>query len=233
MVVTGGSDGRVLVYDLDKFSCIHRLCAHDNSVTSLQFVPGLAHGLVPQYYLERRRASQRPRYERGTAGAGLNPPPRGSIDEAFWSYNPESDDARWLVSASNDGTAKLWDLADGVCVRYLGPASKHVLKFVCTNDRAVLATFPILKPAPRIDRSRLDILSFRPLSHKAERWLVIQSGTAQPPHGSDGQPTTDYDGYVHPRPVARTVLPDDVLRTHSNTFQQWALGRVRGVDQDE
>lgn len=36
-LVTGGSDGRVILWDLANNSCIHQLCAHDNSITSLQF----------------------------------------------------------------------------------------------------------------------------------------------------------------------------------------------------
>lgn len=35
--MTGGSDGSVRVWSLSKFVPIHRLAAHDNSVTSLQF----------------------------------------------------------------------------------------------------------------------------------------------------------------------------------------------------
>lgn len=37
VLVTGGSDGRVLVYSLETYECLHKICAHDNSVTSLQF----------------------------------------------------------------------------------------------------------------------------------------------------------------------------------------------------
>ncbi|WAQ82387.1 hypothetical protein PtA15_2A704 [Puccinia triticina] len=37
VLVTGGSDGRVVIFSLDSFECLHRLCAHDNSVTCLQF----------------------------------------------------------------------------------------------------------------------------------------------------------------------------------------------------
>lgn len=215
MVVTGGSDGRVLVYDLDKFTCIHRLCAHDNSVTSLQFVPGLAHGYVEQHYLARRRASQRPRHERGTAGAGLADLPYGSVDEEYWSYNPEADDARWLVSASNDGTTKLWDLADGVCVRHIGPTSKHVLKFVCTNDRAVIASFPLSHPARRIERSRLDILSFRPLSTKASRWLVVKAA-AGAGTGSDDAPHISLHSLEDESPSPSSVLPRPAQRSWLN-----------------
>jgi F-box and WD-40 domain protein CDC4 len=36
-LVTGGSDGRVIAFNLATNTCIHRLCAHDNSVTCLQF----------------------------------------------------------------------------------------------------------------------------------------------------------------------------------------------------
>jgi F-box and WD-40 domain protein CDC4 len=36
-LVTGGSDGSVRVWSLTKMAPIHRLAAHDNSVTSLQF----------------------------------------------------------------------------------------------------------------------------------------------------------------------------------------------------
>ncbi|GAA5941939.1 F-box/WD repeat-containing protein [Sporobolomyces koalae] len=35
-LVTGGSDGRVIVFDMTTFETVHRLCAHDNSVTCLQ-----------------------------------------------------------------------------------------------------------------------------------------------------------------------------------------------------
>jgi F-box and WD-40 domain protein CDC4 len=37
ILVTGGSDGRVIIFDLSTFECLYRLCAHDNSVTCLQF----------------------------------------------------------------------------------------------------------------------------------------------------------------------------------------------------
>jgi FOG: WD40 repeat len=36
-LVTGGSDGSVRIWSLEKMAPIHRLAAHDNSVTSLQF----------------------------------------------------------------------------------------------------------------------------------------------------------------------------------------------------
>lgn len=37
ILVTGGSDGSVRVWSLSDYQAIHRLAAHDNSVTSLQF----------------------------------------------------------------------------------------------------------------------------------------------------------------------------------------------------
>lgn len=35
--MTGGSDGRVIIFDLSTYTCLQRICAHDNSVTTLQF----------------------------------------------------------------------------------------------------------------------------------------------------------------------------------------------------
>jgi F-box and WD-40 domain protein CDC4 len=36
-LVTGGSDGRVILYDLASYECLHRICAHDNSITAMHF----------------------------------------------------------------------------------------------------------------------------------------------------------------------------------------------------
>src|SRR5277367_863505 len=51
VLVTGGSDGSVRVWDLEKLRCVTRMAAHDNSVTSLQFddkiiVTGVSDGYV-------------------------------------------------------------------------------------------------------------------------------------------------------------------------------------------
>jgi len=37
--VTGGSDGRVITFSLATYTALHRIAAHDSSVTSLQFDP--------------------------------------------------------------------------------------------------------------------------------------------------------------------------------------------------
>jgi F-box and WD-40 domain protein CDC4 len=37
VLVTGGSDGRVITYDLEAFKARNKIFAHDSSVTSLQF----------------------------------------------------------------------------------------------------------------------------------------------------------------------------------------------------
>jgi F-box and WD-40 domain protein CDC4 len=57
ILVTGGSDGSVRVWSLNKMTPIHRLAAHDNSVTSLQFddtrvVSGGSDGRVKVWDLE-------------------------------------------------------------------------------------------------------------------------------------------------------------------------------------
>ena len=37
ILVTGGSDGRVITFSLETFAPLHRIAAHDSSVTALQF----------------------------------------------------------------------------------------------------------------------------------------------------------------------------------------------------
>jgi len=36
-LVTGGSDGKVIIFSLESYTMVHQLLAHDNSVTCLQF----------------------------------------------------------------------------------------------------------------------------------------------------------------------------------------------------
>ena len=40
LLVTGGSDGRVITFSLETYKPLHRIAAHDSSVTSLQFDTG-------------------------------------------------------------------------------------------------------------------------------------------------------------------------------------------------
>ena len=58
ILVTGGSDGSVRVWSLTAYQPIHRLAAHDNSVTSLQFddsriISGGSDGRVKVWDLKR------------------------------------------------------------------------------------------------------------------------------------------------------------------------------------
>jgi F-box and WD-40 domain protein CDC4 len=76
ILVTGGSDGRVITFSLSTYTALHRIAAHDSSVTSLQF------------------------------------------------------DARWLVTAGNDGRVRLWEIASGAYVRELSEGGESVWK-VC------------------------------------------------------------------------------------------------------
>jgi F-box and WD-40 domain protein CDC4 len=67
VLVTGGSDGRVIVFSLATLECLHRLCAHDNSVTCLQFddrfiVTGGNDGRVKLFDFKTGKLS---RYSRG------------------------------------------------------------------------------------------------------------------------------------------------------------------------
>jgi len=76
ILATGGSDGRVITFSLSTYAALHRIAAHDSSVTSLQF------------------------------------------------------DERWLVTAGNDGRARLWEINTGTYVRELSEGGEGVWK-VC------------------------------------------------------------------------------------------------------
>ena len=62
VLVTGGSDGSVRVWDLEKLRCVMRMAAHDNSVTSLQFddkiiVTGGSDGYVKVHFPPQTRSN--------------------------------------------------------------------------------------------------------------------------------------------------------------------------------
>ncbi|KAJ3503143.1 hypothetical protein NLJ89_g8562 [Agrocybe chaxingu] len=43
ILATGGSDGRVITFSLQTYTPLHRIAAHDSSVTALQFSPSLGY----------------------------------------------------------------------------------------------------------------------------------------------------------------------------------------------
>ncbi|KAF7317915.1 hypothetical protein MKEN_00879600 [Mycena kentingensis (nom. inval.)] len=85
ILVTGGSDGRVITFSLASYTPLHRIAAHDSSVTSLQF------------------------------------------------------DARWLVTAGNDGRVRLWEVRTGAYVRELTEGSESVWKVCFGGGREELS----------------------------------------------------------------------------------------------
>ena len=97
-LVTGGSDGSVRVWSLETFSPIHRLAAHDNSVTSLQFdehriVSGGSDGRVKVWDLQA-----------GTLIRELSQPA-----DAVWRVAFESETAVVMASRHNRPIMEVWD----------------------------------------------------------------------------------------------------------------------------
>ena len=97
-LVTGGSDGSVRVWSLETFTPIHRLAAHDNSVTSLQFdehriVSGGSDGRVKVWDLQA-----------GTLIRELSQPA-----EAVWRVAFESETAVVMASRNNRTIMEVWD----------------------------------------------------------------------------------------------------------------------------
>lgn len=99
-LVTGGSDGSVRVWSLDTYSPIHRLAAHDNSVTSLQFddtriVSGGSDGRVKIWDLNA-----------GTLTRELSQPA-----EAVWRVAFEEERSVVLASRQGRTVMEVWDFS--------------------------------------------------------------------------------------------------------------------------
>lgn len=99
-LVTGGSDGSVRVWSLDTYSPIHRLAAHDNSVTSLQFddtriVSGGSDGRVKIWDLKA-----------GTLTRELSQPA-----EAVWRVAFEEERSVVLASRQGRTVMEVWDFS--------------------------------------------------------------------------------------------------------------------------
>ena len=99
-LVTGGSDGSVRVWSLQTFAPVHRLAAHDNSVTSLQFddsriVSGGSDGRVKVWDLAR-----------GNLVRELGQPA-----EAVWRVVFEEEKAVVLASRNGKTVMEVWSFA--------------------------------------------------------------------------------------------------------------------------
>ena len=103
LLVTGGSDGRVITFSLSTFQPLHRIAAHDSSVTSLQFDAS------------------------SFSGGGDNGNGGGDGDIS----SDGAREGQFLVTAGNDGRVKLWELATGRWIRDLSDVSTSVWKVGC------------------------------------------------------------------------------------------------------
>lgn len=115
-LVTGGSDGSVRVWSLETFTPIHRLAAHDNSVTSLQFdehriVSGGSDGRVKVWDLQA-----------GTLIRELSQPA-----EAVWRVAFESETAVVMASRNNRTIMEVWDFRPQEGKDIVGDESDQVM----------------------------------------------------------------------------------------------------------
>jgi len=132
-LVTGGSDGSVRVWSLDTFSPIHRLAAHDNSVTSLQFdesriVSGGSDGRVKVWDLSTgqliRELSQpaeavwRVAFESETAVVMASRGGRTIME--VWDFRPQEETAGEDAGAREMGDHVMIDVGEAVAAESMG-----------------------------------------------------------------------------------------------------------------
>jgi F-box and WD-40 domain protein CDC4 len=170
-LVTGGSDGSVRVWSLESFTPIHRLAAHDNSVTSLQFdatriVSGGSDGRVKIWDLKT-----------GGLIRELSQPA-----EAVWRVAFEEERSVVLASRQGRTVMEVWDFAppededtEGSTIGYSRPASAR-------EDAARLSDAVILDGD---DRVMLDIADDLQQRAEEERENVVMEDA---PAGGDDRP---------------------------------------------
>lgn len=142
ILVTGGSDGSVRVWSLANYQAIHRLAAHDNSVTSLQFdntriVSGGSDGRVKVWDLKN-----------GTLVRELSSPA-----EAVWRVVFEEEKAVIMASRGGRTIMEVWDFSpppedDGDASRSSSPASlpEHLdVEYSRPRSALLPATSPLVQ----------------------------------------------------------------------------------------
>lgn len=123
-LVTGGSDGSVRVWSLEKKQCVHRLGAHDNSVTSLQFddsriVSGGSDGRVKVWDLQT-----------GCLVRELSNPA-----EAVWRVAFEEEKAVILASRSGRTTMEVSFIFSFSCFILIRTGMKLLSLLICTMNK--------------------------------------------------------------------------------------------------
>jgi F-box and WD-40 domain protein CDC4 len=141
LLVTGGSDGRVITFSLSTFQPLHRIAAHDSSVTALQFDSSSSFSSFPSS---------------GGDGDGEGPSESGGGGDSS-SAGGRQGEGQFLVTAGNDGRVKLWELATGRWVRDLSDVSTSVWKVGCVWEQGCVAVM-----CRREGKTVVEIWSMRP-----------------------------------------------------------------------
>jgi F-box and WD-40 domain protein CDC4 len=141
LLVTGGSDGRVITFSLSTFQPLHRIAAHDSSVTALQFDSSSSFSSFSSS---------------GGDGDGEGPSESGGGGDSS-SAGGRQGEGQFLVTAGNDGRVKLWELATGRWVRDLSDVSTSVWKVGCVWEQGCVAVM-----CRREGKTVVEIWSMRP-----------------------------------------------------------------------
>ena len=142
LLVTGGSDGRVITFSLSTFQPLHRIAAHDSSVTALQFDSSSSFTSFSS-----------------SGGDG-----DGDGEAGGDSSGTRQGEGQFLVTAGNDGRVKLWELTTGRWVRDLSDVSTSVWKVGCVWGHGCVAVM-----CRRDGKTVVEIWSMRPRVKGKER----------------------------------------------------------------
>ena len=141
LLVTGGSDGRVITFSLSTFQPLHRIAAHDSSVTALQFDSSSS-------------------FSSFSSSGGDGDGEGGGESEGDTSGTRQGE-GQFLVTAGNDGRVKLWELASGRWVRDLSDVSTSVWKVGCVWGQGCVAVM-----CRREGKTVVEVWSMRPRGKK-------------------------------------------------------------------
>lgn len=217
-LVTGGSDGSVRVWSLQTYTPIHRLAAHDNSVTSLQFdesriVSGGSDGRVKVWDLARGQLVRE----------------LGQPAEAVWRVVFEDEKAVVLASRGGKTVMEVWSFAppdDPLEARRYASSTSAVPTLLAT-DRSATAS-PVLSDASFSEPSS----SPMPM-REGSTFGLGPSGLSNELQGDNEAHYYDDAGRIEPVASSSSLAPPEVHMPSSPSGRDVVMSDGLGLEGEE